>query len=87
MQSLTLLSDLVDKTLHEIERLGLGTEMKRQYGRTYKRLKTFFSSRNAECYSADLLHCFLAETEQRFRAGIISRWTRNQLQNSDNLGK
>ena len=62
-----LLSDLVEKTLQEIGKLGLCTELNRQYRRMYERLKAFAKERNEECCSPELLRCFLADTDQRYR--------------------
>jgi len=78
MQSHPRLSDLVERTLQEIGKLGVCLELNRQYARIYERLKAFAKSRNAECYSADL-RCFLADTEQRYRTGVIGRSRRNHL--------
>jgi integrase len=82
MESYPSLSDLAQKALQEIGSLGLCSELNRQYSRIYERLKAFAKSRNEECYSADLLRCFLADTERRYRAGAIGRSRRNHLRRS-----
>lgn len=79
MQSDPQLSDLVERTLQEIGKLGLCPELNRQYRRIYERLKVFARGRNVEYYSADLLHHFLEDTERRYQAGLIGRSRRNHL--------
>lgn len=79
MQSQPQLSDLVERTLQEIGKLGLCSELNRQYRRIYERLKAFTRSRNGECCTADLLRCFLADTERRYKTGVIGRSRRNHL--------
>lgn len=66
-----LLSDLVEKTLQEIGKLGLCTELNRQYRRLYERLKAFAKEKNEECCCPELLRSFLADTDQRYRGGVI----------------
>jgi integrase len=79
MESNPLLSDLVEMTLQEIGKFGLCSELNRQYRRIYERLKAFAKNRDKECYSVELLRCFLADTEQRYRVGDIGRSRRNHL--------
>ena len=73
------LSDLVEKALLEIGKFGFGQEVNRRYQWVYERLKVFARRRNARCYSADLLHGFLADTEHRYQIGVIGRRRRNEL--------
>jgi hypothetical protein len=47
MESHPLLSHLVEKTLEEIDKLGLSTERNRDY----KRFEAFAKTRNEDCYS------------------------------------
>ena len=79
MDSHPPLSDLIERTLQEISKLGLCSELNNKYRRIYKRLKAFAKNRNQACYSAELLRCFFDEAEQRYRAGIIGRARRNLL--------
>jgi integrase len=79
MQSDTQLSDLVERTLLEIGKLGLCPELNRQYRRIYGRLKAFARGRNVEHGVPDLLRRFLQDTERRYRAGTIGRSRRNHL--------
>jgi hypothetical protein len=73
------LSDLVEKALQAIGKLGLCSRLNRQYRRAYERLKAFAKKKNEECCSPDLLSFFLADTEQQYRGGVISRSIRNHL--------
>jgi integrase len=82
MESHPPLSDLVEKTLQEIDKLGLSTERNRDYRLVYKRFEAFAKTRDEECYSPDLLRSFLADTEQRYRDGVIGRARRNHLRRS-----
>ena len=82
MESHPPLSDLVDKTLQEIGKLGLSTERNRDYRLVYKRFEAFAKTRDEERYSPDLLRSFLADTAQRYRDGVIGRARRNHLRRS-----
>jgi len=73
------LSDLVERTLQEIGKLGVCPELNRQYRRIYERLKAFARSRSEDCCSADLLRSFLQDTDRRYRGGLIGRSRRNHL--------
>jgi len=73
------LQNLTERTLQEIGRLGLCSELNRQYRRIYERLKDFATSRKVDSYSNQLLCCFLAEIEQRHRTGAIGHSRRNHL--------
>lgn len=79
MQSDPQLSDLVERTLLEIGKLGFCPELNRQYRRIYERLKAFARGRNVEHSVPDLLRRFLQDTERRYRAGSIGRSRRNHL--------
>ena len=57
MQGDLLLSDIIDRALQEISKLGLCSELNCQYRRVYDRLKDFAKNRNTDCYSAHLLDC------------------------------
>ena len=65
------LQNLTERTLQEIGKLGLCPELNRQYRRTYERLKDFATSRNVDSYSTQLLGCFLAEIEKKYKSGAI----------------
>ena len=79
MQSDPQLSDLVERTLLEIGKLGLCPELNRQYRRIYGRLKAFARGRNVGHGVPDLLRRFLENVERRYRAGSIGRSRRNHL--------
>jgi hypothetical protein len=51
MDSHPPLSDLIQRTLQEIGKLGLCAELNNKYRRVYKRLKAFAKNRNEECCS------------------------------------
>ena len=67
MQTNLRLSNLIESTLQEINKLGLCSELKCQYRRTYDRLRGFARNRNADSYSVDLVDCFVADIEKKYR--------------------
>ena len=73
------LSDLIERALREISKFGLCTTVTYEYKCIYKRLEAFAQKENEEYYSDELLGKFLADTEQRYRAGAIGRARRNYL--------
>lgn len=79
------LQHLTERTLHEIGRFGLCSELNRQYRRTYEKLKDFATSRNMDSYSTQLLGCFLAEIENRYKSGAIGHCRRNHLRRASLL--
>ncbi len=81
----TNLQDLAERTLQEIGKFGLCSELNRQYRRIYERLKDFAASRNVDFYSTQLLECFLAEIEQRYKSGVIGHCRRNHLRRASLL--
>ena len=85
MQGDLLLSDIIDRALQEISKLGLCSELNCQYRRVYDRLKDFAKNRNTDCYSAHLLDCFLAHIEQRYKTGAIGHSRRNHLRRASLL--
>jgi hypothetical protein len=80
-----LLADLTERTLQEIARFGLCSELNRQYRRTYQRLKDFASRRNEDHYSTQLIGRFLQEIEHRFTTGAIGHARRNHLRRASML--
>lgn len=79
------LNNLTEGTLQEIDKLGLCSELNRQYRRIYERLKDFATSRNEDLYSTRLLDYFLAEIEKRYESGGIGRCRRNHLRRASLL--
>ena len=85
MQVNPRLADLIERVLQGIRELGLCSELNDQYRRIYDRLKRFAKSRSVDTYSADLLGAFLADVEQRYKAGAIGRSRRNHLRRASLL--
>jgi integrase len=85
MQANLRLAELTERTLQEIGKFGICSELNRQYRRIYERLKDFATSRKVDTYSTQLLGCFLAEIEQRYRAGAIAHSRRNHLRRASFL--
>lgn len=85
MQANLRLSEVTERTLQEIGKFGLCSELNRQYRRVYERLKDFAASRSVDSYSTELLGCFLAEVEQRHRTGAIGHSRRNHLRRASLL--
>jgi site-specific recombinase XerD len=81
----TNLQDLTERTLQEINKFGLCPEAIRQYRRTYERLKDFATKRNVDSNSTQLLSCFLAEIEKRYKSGAIGHSRRNHLRRASLL--
>ena len=79
MQTNLRLSELIDRTLEEIGKLGLCSELNRQYKRIYHRLTKFAKNRDTDSYSGDLLGRFLSDTERRYQSGEIGRCRRSHL--------
>jgi site-specific recombinase XerD len=79
------LQDLTERTLQEIGKLGLCSELNRQYKRIYERLKDFATNRDEDSYSTQLLGCFLAEIEKRYKSGVIGHCRRNHLRRASLL--
>ena len=85
MQANPRLADVTERTLQEIGRLGLCSELNCQYRRTYDRLKNYARGRNVDSYSTELLGCFLAEIAQRYKSGAIGHSRRNHLRRASLL--
>jgi len=85
MRTNLLLSNLIERTLQEISKLGLCSELICQYRRAYDRLKEFAKNKNMDSYSADLFSCFLADIEQRYVTGTIGHSRRNHLRRASLL--
>jgi integrase len=85
MQTDLRLSGLIEGVLREIGTWGLCPELNRQYRRIHAGLKRFAQSRGTDCYSEDLLACFVADVERRFGSGGIGHSRRNHLRRASFL--
>lgn len=85
MQANIVLEDLIQRVLREITKLGLCSELKNQYRRTYDRFKNFAEKKNKNFYSPNLVCGFLEGIEQKYINGEIGRSRRNHLRRASLL--
>jgi hypothetical protein len=85
MQANPRLSDLMDRALKEIDKLGLCSELNDQYRRIYNRLKEFAKNRDTDSYSGNLLDSFLSDVEHRYKTKEFGRARRNALRRASLL--
>lgn len=80
-----LLEEPIEGVLRELRKIGLCSELIRQYRRIYNKLKKFAEKRNMNCFSPALIESFLTEVEQKYIAGQFGRFRRNHLRRASLL--